>query len=119
MCALVDRFAGAFLSLGVKPGDVVTIQLPNSWEFPALVFGAMRAGAIPNPVPPIYREHELSFMLRHARAKVSVVPASFGGFSHRDMAVALQAGLPDLAHVVVIDGSPQDAEVLAFEDAFV
>ena len=52
--ALVDRFAGALRSIGVQPGDVVTIQLPNSWEFPALVFGAMRAGAIPNPVPPIY-----------------------------------------------------------------
>ncbi|HEY2269032.1 MAG TPA: AMP-binding protein [Streptosporangiaceae bacterium] len=117
--ALVDRFAGAFRSIGVGPGDVVTIQLPNSWEFPALVFGAMRAGAIPNPVPPIYREHELSFMLRHARSKVYVVPASFGGFSHRDMAVALKAGLPNLAHVVVIDGDPEDREVLGFEEVFV
>lgn len=117
--ALVDRFAGAFRSIGVQPGDVVTIQLPNSWEFPALVFGAMRAGAIPNPVPPIYREHELSFMLRHARSKVYVVPASFNGFSHRDMAVSLKAGLPDLQHIVVIDGAPDDAEVLGFEEAFV
>src|ERR1700753_4454128 len=100
MCALSDRFSGAFLSLGVAPGEVVTIQLPNGWEFPALVFGAMRAGAIPNPVPAIYREHELSFMLRHARSKVYVVPASFGGFSHRDMAVALKGGLPGLGHVV-------------------
>lgn len=116
---LVDRFAGAFRSLGVEPGDVVTIQLPNSWEFPALVFGAMRAGAIPNPVPPIYREHELSFMLRHARSKVYVVPDSFGGFSHRDLAVSLRAGLPDLEHVVVIDGSAEDKEVLSFEEVFV
>jgi cyclohexanecarboxylate-CoA ligase len=117
--ALVDRFAGAFRSLGVRPGDVVTIQLPNSWEFPALVFGAMRAGAIPNPVPPIYREHELSFMLRHARSKMCVVPASFGKFSHRDMAVSLKAALPDLEHIVVVDGAPDDGEVLGFEQAFV
>jgi cyclohexanecarboxylate-CoA ligase len=117
--ALVERFAGAFVSIGVRPGDVVTIQLPNSWEFPALVFGAMRAGAIPNPVPPIYREHELSFMLRHARSKVFVVPDSFNGFSHRDMAVALQAGLPDLEHIVVIDGPSEDSEVIGFEEVFV
>ncbi|BCB82807.1 hypothetical protein Psuf_001200 [Phytohabitans suffuscus] len=76
---MVDRFAGAFLKLGVEPGDVVTIQLPNTWEFPALVFGAMRAGAIPNPVPHIYRERELSFMLRHARSKVYVVQSRFKG----------------------------------------
>jgi cyclohexanecarboxylate-CoA ligase len=117
--ALIDRFAGAFRSLGVQPGDVVTIQLPNSWEFPALVFGAMRAGAIPNPVPPIYREHELSFMLRHARSRVYVVPASFGTFSHRDMAVSLRPALPDLEHIVVVGGAPDDAEVLGFEQAFV
>jgi cyclohexanecarboxylate-CoA ligase len=117
--ALVDRFAGAFRDLGVQPGEVVTIQLPNSWEFPALVFGAMRAGAIPNPVPPIYREHELSFMLAHARSAVYVVPASFGGFSHRDMAVKLRPGLPDLRHVVVVGANPDDGEVLDFEATFV
>jgi cyclohexanecarboxylate-CoA ligase len=116
--ALVDRFAGALRSIGVRPGDVVTIQLPNSWEFPALVFGAMRAGAIPNPVPPIYREHELSFMLRHARSKVYVVPAAFGRYSLRDMAVSLKPGLPDLEHIVVIDGDPDDGEVLGFEEFF-
>jgi len=115
---LIDRFAGSFRALGVGPGDVVTIQLPNSWEFPALVFGAMRAGAIPNPVPPIYREHELSFMLRHARSKVYVVPSGFGKFSHRDMAVALKPSLPDLAHIVVVDGDPDDHEVLGFGQAF-
>jgi cyclohexanecarboxylate-CoA ligase len=116
--ALIDRFAAAFLSLGVSPGDVITIQLPNSWEFPALVFAAMRAGAIPNPVPPIYREHELSFMLRHARSKVYVVPSSFGKFCHRDMAVRLKGTLPDLEHIVVVDGAPDDGEVLGFEQAF-
>jgi cyclohexanecarboxylate-CoA ligase len=116
--ALIDRFAGAFLSLGVAPGDVITIQLPNSWEFPALVFAAMRAGAIPNPVPPVYREHELSFMLRHARSKVYVVPSSFGKFCHRDMAVRLKATLPDLEHIVVVDNAPDDDEVLGFEQAF-
>jgi cyclohexanecarboxylate-CoA ligase len=116
--ALIDRFAAAFLSLGVSPGDVITIQLPNSWEFPALVFAAMRAGAIPNPVPPVYREHELSFMLRHARSKVYVVPSSFGKFCHRDMAVWLKAALPDLEHIVVVDGAPDDDEVLGFEQAF-
>jgi cyclohexanecarboxylate-CoA ligase len=47
------------------------------------------------------------------------VPASFNRFSHRDMAVSLKASLPDLAHIVVIDGPPDDGEVLGFEDVFV
>lgn len=105
--ALVDRFAGALIELGVEKGDVVSIQLPNGWEFPAIAFAAMRAGAIPNPIPHIYREHELSFMLAHARTKVYVAQAEFRGFSYSDMAAALRPNLPALAAVVTVD-APRD-----------
>src|SRR5450759_1470900 len=33
---LVDRFAGALLELGIGPGDVVALQLPNWWHITAL-----------------------------------------------------------------------------------
>ncbi|GAB3518199.1 AMP-binding protein [Phytohabitans suffuscus] len=115
---MVDRFAGAFLKLGVEPGDVVTIQLPNTWEFPALVFGAMRAGAIPNPVPHIYRERELSFMLRHARSKVYVVQSRFKGYSYRDLGLRLKPSLPHLRHLVTI-GGPAGGDAVDFTDFFV
>ena len=114
---LVDRFACAFGKLGVRQGDIVTIHLPNTWQFPALAMGAMRAGAIPNPVPHIYREHELSFMLRHARSKVYVVQSEFRGFSYRELGSRLKGEIASLEHVISIGGTGDD-DVIDFDDFF-
>ncbi|WP_374448049.1 AMP-binding protein, partial [Stella sp.] len=74
LAARVDRIAAALAALGVGPGDVVSWQLPNWWQFTALHLAAMRIGAVSNPLMPIFRERELRFMLGLAEAKVLVVP---------------------------------------------
>jgi cyclohexanecarboxylate-CoA ligase len=116
LSAMVDRIACTLLDLGIERGDVVTIQLPNIWQFPAIVLGAMRAGAIPNPVPPIYRQHELGFMLNHARSKLYVIQSEFRGFSHDEMAANLAVESPHLRHVVSIGSSTHGA--LDFDETF-
>src|SRR5690242_15247080 len=57
----VWRLAGHFARLGVRPGDVVSWQLPNWWEAAIVHYAALRAGAIPNPLNPIFRARELRF----------------------------------------------------------
>src|ERR1700754_216342 len=42
----VERFAGALAELGVGPGDVVSMQLPNWWQVPALALATWRRGAV-------------------------------------------------------------------------
>ena len=103
------RIALGLLGLGVQPGDVVAFQLPNRWEFVALHLACLRIGAVSNPLMPIFRERELSFMLEFAQARVLVVPDSFRGFSHAGLARELQARLPHLEHVLVVDGTGGDA----------
>ena len=115
---LVDRIAGGLIALGVQRGDVITLHLPNSWEFPAMAFGAMRAGAVPNPVPHIYRERELAFTIRHSGAKVYVVDSEFRGFDYRGLGLRLKAAIPTLEHVVAIGGAPSD-DVVDFAAHFV
>ena len=58
-----DRIAGGLAVLGVEPGDIVSYQSPNWWEFVALHLALLRLGAVSNPLMPIFREHELGFML--------------------------------------------------------
>ncbi|NEK56849.1 AMP-binding protein [Geodermatophilus sabuli] len=106
---LVDRLAGAMLDMGVEREDIISIQLPNGWEFPVIALAAQRAGAIPNPIPPIYRERELRLMLGHARSKLLFVPDDFRGFPHGEVGRRLQADLPTLQHVVVI-GDESDTQ---------
>lgn len=114
---LSRRFAGAFIDLGVESGDAVSIQLPNTWEFPALVYGALRAGAVVNPLVPIFRSRELNFILERTASKVLVVPDSYRSFDHGSMGLGLLESVPTLEHVVVV--GPQTSGAISFQDFFV
>jgi cyclohexanecarboxylate-CoA ligase len=105
---LADRAAIGLARLGVGRNDVVAMQLPNMWQFTLLYLACSRIGAVANPLMPIFRERELTFMLRHGEAKVLVVPKVFRGFDHEAMARGLARELPALERVVVIGGGGAD-----------
>ena len=85
------RIALGLADLGVGPGDVVSFQLPNWWQFTALHLACVHVGAISNPLMPIFRERELRFMLGFAQSKVYVAPARFRGFDYPAMMRASRA----------------------------
>ncbi len=107
--ALVDRFAAGLLSLGVAPGDVVSIQAPNGWQGPALALATMRVGAVPNPIPIIYREREVRHMLEDAATKVYFAPQKFRGYDFSAMVDKLQPEISTLDHVYFL-GSDESVE---------
>ena len=82
---LVDRFAGGLADCGVEPGQIVSVQLPNGWQFAALALACARAGAVVNPLVPILRERELTYILGLTQSPVMVVPGSFRGHDHAAM----------------------------------
>ena len=116
--AEVDRLsrkvALALVGLGVGVGDVVSFQLPNWWQFTVLHIACVRIGAISNPLMPIFRERELTFMLGLAETKVLVAPARFRGFDYAAMVANMRADLPALSHAFFIGGDGTDA----FEPTF-
>ena len=85
-----DRWAALLLGLGVRPGEPVAYQLPNVLEFVAISLGTLRIGAVCEPLMPIFREHELEFMLRESGARVLIVPSHFRGHDHAAMALRAQ-----------------------------
>jgi cyclohexanecarboxylate-CoA ligase len=101
---LADRAASSLLRLGVGRGDVVTMQLPNWWEFVVTAFACSKIGAVMNPVMPILRERELVYILNFCQAKVFIVPKTYRGFDYAAMAQGMRCDLPDLKHVIVVDG---------------
>lgn len=58
------------VELGLRPGDVVAIQMPNSVHFPILVFGALKAGLSVTNINPLYTAREAAHQIRDAGAKV-------------------------------------------------
>src|SRR6516225_5181238 len=103
--ARVDQIAVGLIELGVGKIDVVAFQLPNWWEFIALFYACNRIGAVANPLMPIFRQRELRFMLDFSGAKVVVVPGVWRGFDHAAMLRDIHRDLPQLQHIVVVDGS--------------
>lgn len=105
LAAMADRVAVGLTKLGVGKNDVVACQLPNWWQFTVTYLACSRIGAVMNPLMHIFRERELSFMLKHGEAKVLIIPQTFRGFDFEHMVNALKPSLTDLKHVVVVNGS--------------
>jgi cyclohexanecarboxylate-CoA ligase len=94
--------ATTLLSFGVRAGDAVAYQLPNRLEFLTLTLGALRIGAICEPLMPIFRERELRFMLAESAAPVLIVPGRFRGHDHGEMAHELSVELEAIRRLVVL-----------------
>ena len=104
----VGRIANGMVRLGIRKGDVVSVQLPNWWQFQAVHLACLRVGAVTNPIMPIFRARELRFMLRHAGSKLVVVPREFRGHDHLAMMQDLRADLPALRHILAIGGTGEN-----------
>lgn len=102
---MADRVAVGLSKLGVGRQDIVACQLPNWWQFTVIYLACSRLGAVMNPLMHIFRERELSFMLKHGEAKVLIIPQIFRSFDYEKMVHDLQSSLPDLKHVVVVNGA--------------
>jgi non-ribosomal peptide synthetase component E (peptide arylation enzyme) len=100
----VDAVAAGLADLGVGPGDVVTIQLPNWVEFAYVFFACERVGAVANQIGPDYRSREVEYILRFSESRAYVCPASFHRFDYVAMIGELRPRLPDLRSIVVLGG---------------
>ena len=112
---MARRIAIGLADLGVQKGEVISFQMPNWWEFAALHLACLHIGAITNPVMPIFRQRELSFMLDYAESKVFIAPKTFRGFDHQAMVEELWPKLAKLEHVFYLDGKGDES----FENRFI
>ena len=101
---LVDRAPNSLSRLGVGPRDVVTVQLPNWWEFVVTAMACSKIGAVFNPVMPIFRQRELLYVLNFCESKVFIVPKLYRGFDYAAMAEGMRGELHYLKHLIVVDG---------------
>lgn len=107
LLALVDRLALGLLELGVRPRDVVGVQLPNWREFVLASLAIERIGAVVNPITTILRHREMRDIVALGRPAVLIVPEVFRGFRHVDLALELQVDAPWLRHIVVVGSAPR------------
>ncbi|WP_246988258.1 AMP-binding protein [Halorientalis marina] len=106
----VRRVSAALQELGIEAGDVVSYQLPNWVESCVVHLAVANVGAVANPIIPIYRESEVSYILGDSDAKCVVVPAEYRGFDYPEMIAELAPDLPALETVVTVGGEADGHE---------
>ncbi len=114
---LVNRLAAGLTSMGVGKGDVVSVQMPNWWEFAVICFATFKIGAVINGLTPIYRHKEVSFIMGLTESKVVFIPRLHRNFNYVDMFRELSPTLPSLKKIIVVEESDQkqaDDNVITF-----
>lgn len=112
---LSDRVAAGLVARGVRAGQVVSLYAQNRWEWVVTYHGALKAGAIVNPVNVMLTAEELAFVLRDCGSAAVFTSAEQAG-----TVLELTRDLPDLHTVVAfgggVDGAVGFDELLASED---
>lgn len=111
----VQRLACALWAHGLRPGQVLALQLPNRREFVLFQQAAARLGIAYLPLIPQLRSAELLDQLKRTRAAALVVPAQYRGFDHLTMATDLQIQMPDLKVFVTDTSVPVPAGTIAVD----
>ncbi|MFY9801890.1 MAG: benzoate-CoA ligase family protein [Candidatus Acidiferrales bacterium] len=88
----VNRVAQALRNSHCEPGDRVLIALPDSLEFVAAFFGAVKMGALAAPVNPMARSQDYRHYLENSDARLAIVDAPILG----EFAAAAAANSLDL-----------------------
>jgi non-ribosomal peptide synthetase component E (peptide arylation enzyme) len=101
----IERAAQFYRSIGIKRGDVVTIQLPNRVEFAVAFIALELLGAIANKVNPDFRARELDYMLKFSGSSAYVFPREWKDFDYPGMAIGLQQANPALKRLIVVGGA--------------
>jgi long-chain acyl-CoA synthetase len=94
-----DELAGGMAELGVRPGDVVSVFLPNCLEFLEAWWAIIKAGGVLGPVNPAYTGSEAGYVIGHSEA-VAVVTDERGA----GVIAPQRESLGRLGHVISIDG---------------
>ncbi len=106
--ALSDRVAAGLAARGVRAGSPVSLYAQNRWEWVVAYHGALKAGAVVNPVNVMLTPEELAFVLRDCDAA-----AVFTSAEQAPTVLELTRDLPELQTVVAFGEAPEGA--LAFD----
>ena len=95
----VNRAGNALRALGAGMETRVMMCMSDGIDFPALFFGAIKAGCVPIPVNTLLTPDDYAYLLRDSRARIAVVSAAL----LERFGPAL-AGQPHLEEVLVSGG---------------
>ncbi|GAA3399581.1 (2,3-dihydroxybenzoyl)adenylate synthase [Paenibacillus hodogayensis] len=108
-----DRLAAGLHALGIRTGDRVVLQLPNSAAFVEVCFALFRLGALPVFALPTHRSSEIGYFCEFAEAVAYIVPDVHDGFDYRSLARQVRDRNPAALRHIIVAGDPGEFTALA------
>jgi len=105
-----ERVAAGLSQKGITENTNVSWVLPSKFESLVLTGALSRLGAIQNPILPIYRNREVTFITTQSTCKVLIVPNVFRGFDYLTMAQEVVATLDQDVEIIVVDPDLPEAD---------
>lgn len=103
----LDEAAGrvaAYLTwLGIRPGEVVSFQLPIWSEFAMLTIACYKVGAVAHPIAMSYEEKELARSLKVTESRCYFAPTFFYKTDYEKRILSVREQVPLLKDIVLID----------------
>ncbi len=99
LCAKAARCGNALGSLGLAAGDRVLLLLNDTASYPAVLFGAIRAGLVPMLINTLSPKDLISFYLQDSAAPVAVVDAEYAALFDQETIAGTQ-----LRTLIVVNG---------------
>jgi long-chain acyl-CoA synthetase len=91
--------AGGLAGLGVSKGDTVALMLNNRPEFIPIDLGAVSLGAVPFSIYQTLTPDQIQYEVSDAGSRIVVAESAF-----LQQVLAAKQNLPQIEHVVVVDG---------------
>lgn len=92
-----NRVGNLLKSLDVKPGDRILFSAVDGIDFPALMLGIMKIGAVALPINTYLKPHDYQYFISDSDAQVVIVDHSLAPVMDQ-----IRPALPNLRHVIVL-----------------
>src|SRR3954451_23047781 len=99
----VDALAAGLAGLGLKKGDTVALLFGNRPEFHLCDLAVMMVGGTPFSIYNTYAPNQIEFVVSDAAARILMTEQAY-----LPQVLEARKDLPDLEHVIVVDGDPPE-----------
>lgn len=113
----VSAIASLLKSLGLPPGTIVALQLPNVAESVLTFMGILRAGLIAAPLPLLWRQAEACAALGRVSARALISCRRVGEANHAELAMHVAAETFAIRFVCAF-GHPLPDGIIPLDEVF-
>src|SRR5438132_8425563 len=113
----IEAMAGRLRDLGLAPGSIVALQLPNVVEGVIALLGVLRAGMVAAPMPLLWRQADAVAALGRLAPRALIAVRRVGAVDHGEIVIHVAAEIFSVRFVCGF-GSELPDGVIALDDVF-